>query len=479
MRKAFGIGVLVLGVGALGWWAKGHDAERMQNQITETAAQAVAGSVHGVTATVSGRDIHLSGTADGPEEKAALLAALDAVAGRRVVTDDLRVLEKAAPFTLDVVKDGTLAAKGFVPTEAARGLLGTGDAMLGLQAANLTLAAGAPEGWADLASKGIMALAPLTKGTLSLSDGALHISGQALGPDESAAVDAALAGLPAGAVTKDITLLDDGTPANYSLDYTAATGATLAGKLPKGLGAAAIAEASGLKSIQGEVKSALIGAAGDAGIFAGLKDWLGRMETLHIDVTPDGQTATGTVQGDVDAAAVQAGLAAGGFAATITQSQPAGANGDTRVNAVTGSPQRFMGGYWLNVPQIDPGLAGCQAASDGVLAGATVSFVSGSDELDASALRVINDLAAVIGLCAETAGLRAEIGGHTDASGDAVANLGLSQKRAIVVRRELMARGVPGLALRAQGYGADQPIAENETEEGRAKNRRTTVVWSE
>ena len=79
------------------------------------------------------------------------------------------------------------------------------------------------------------------------------------------------------------TLLDDGTPANFSLDYTAATGATLAGKLPKGLDAAAIAAALGLKSVAGEVKSALIGAAGDAAMFAGLKDWLGHLETLHID----------------------------------------------------------------------------------------------------------------------------------------------------------------------------------------------------
>ena len=135
---------------------------------------------------------------------------------------------------------------------------------------------------------------------------------------------------------------------------------------------------------------------------------------------------------------------AGGFAATITQATPTGANGETRIHAITGTTQRFMGGFWLDVPQIEPGLAGCQAASDTLLAGATVTFISGSDELDGSSLRVINDLAAIIGLCAETAGLRAEIGGHTDASGEAVANLGLSQKRAIVVRRELMARGVPG-----------------------------------
>ena len=93
-------------------------------------------------------------------------------------------------------------------------------------------------------------------------------------------------------------------------------------------------------------------------------------------------------------------------------------------------------------------------------------------------MAVINDLAAVMAVCAEGAGLRAEIGGHTDSSGDATANLGLSQKRAVAVRRELIARGVPAAALRAVGHGADVPVADNASEDGRAKNRRTTITWS-
>lgn len=478
MRKAVGIAVLTGGVGLLGWWAQGHHAQRMQSQIADHAAQAVANAVHGAATAVSGRDIHLTGLVDSTDEKAALLGALNAVPGRRVVTEDVQVLDKVSPFTLSVTKDanGTMAA-GFVPSEAARGALGPG--LLETQAANLTLAAGAPAGWTELAARGIAALAVLDSGTLSLSDGLMTLSGQALGPDQAKAVDAALADLPEGAVTKDITLLDDGTPANFTLHYAAATGATLSGKLPKGVDAVAIAQALGLPVIGGKVNQALIGASGDAGTFSGLRHWLAHLETLRLDVTPEGQTATGTVQGDVEVAAIQAGLQTGGVKASITQAVPAGANGDTRVHSVTGKTQRYMGGYWLNVPQIDDGLAGCQTASDSLLAEASVNFVSGSDQLEASALHVINDLAALAGLCAETMGLRAEIGGHTDASGDAVANLGLSQKRAIVVRRELMARGVPGAALKSVGHGAEMPVADNATEQGRAQNRRTTITWSE
>jgi OOP family OmpA-OmpF porin len=94
-------------------------------------------------------------------------------------------------------------------------------------------------------------------------------------------------------------------------------------------------------------------------------------------------------------------------------------------------------------------------------------------------LRVINDLAAVMAPCAEEAGLKAVIGGHTDNVGDQEANLGLSQRRATAVRREMMDRGVPAASLKALGFGDAQPIADNGTDAGRAANRRTTIQWSE
>jgi OOP family OmpA-OmpF porin len=474
MSKALGLGVLVLGTGLLGWWAQGHHAGRMENMISGNAAAAVAGSVHGAMAEVSGRDILLKGIVDGPEEEAKLLAALNEVPGRRVVVEDVTVLEKVAPFTLDVTKDDTgLTAKGFVPTEVVRGALGLGD-----KAAALVLAAGSPAGWGDLATKGIAALGHMNKGAVGVVDGALKISGEVNGPDEAALVDAALAGLPEGAVTKDIVLLDDGSPAEYVVDYTATTGAVASGKLPKGVDLAGIAQALGLSAVIGEVKQGLIGAAQDASGFAVFKDWMGKIETLKVSVGPDARKVEAGVQAGVDADGLKTALTGAGFDAAVSVVVPAGANGDKRVNAATGLDERFMGGYWLSVPKFDLGLEGCQASADGLLSANVINFVSGSDELDASAVAVINDLAGIMARCAEEAGLRAEIGGHTDSSGDAAANLGLSQKRAVAVRRELIARGVAGDVLKSVGFGADKPVADNATEEGRAKNRRTTITWS-
>jgi OOP family OmpA-OmpF porin len=473
MRKAMGIGVFVLGVAGLGLWGSAHTAKQIEHRVRAAAQQAVAGSVHGVKVAVSGRDIHLTGIVDGPKEQAKLLAALDAVAGRRVIDADITVLPVAAPFTLDVVKDGGLSARGSVPTEDLRAALGLGDA-----AAGLVLAAGAPAGWDKLAMAGIAAMAPLGKATLHLSDSTLTLTGTALGPEEAAAARSALAALPAAAVQANITLLDDGTPANFAIDYQAARGAALSGKLPNGIEAADLAQVLGLAALAGTATQGLLGAVQNASDYSALKEWLPKVETLQLTATPTARQVVATVQGDVDAAALQAALMAAGFDATVTVVSPDGANGDRRTNAASGQEQRFMGGYWLAVPQIKPDVPVCQTTADAVLAARTINFVSGSDQLDAGAVAVINDLAAVMAVCAEGAGLRAEIGGHTDSSGDATANLGLSQKRAVAVRRELIARGVPAAALRAVGHGADVPVADNGSEDGRAKNRRTTITWS-
>jgi outer membrane protein OmpA-like peptidoglycan-associated protein len=67
---------------------------------------------------------------------------------------------------------------------------------------------------------------------------------------------------------------------------------------------------------------------------------------------------------------------------------------------------------------------------------------------------------------------RVEIGGHTDSTGSLDYNMTLSEKRAEVVREALIARGVPPEVLVVRGYGPLRPIVPNDTEEGRATNRR-------
>lgn len=65
-----------------------------------------------------------------------------------------------------------------------------------------------------------------------------------------------------------------------------------------------------------------------------------------------------------------------------------------------------------------------------------------------------------------------EVSGHTDNVGNKSYNQELSQKRAQSVVNYLTENGISKCRLIAKGYGMDKPVADNETEEGRAENRR-------
>ena len=69
-----------------------------------------------------------------------------------------------------------------------------------------------------------------------------------------------------------------------------------------------------------------------------------------------------------------------------------------------------------------------------------------------------------------------QIVGHTDSTGSEVTNRQLSLNRAIAVRDFLIANGVNSSIVSAQGVASTQPVASNNTVEGRAENRRVTLT---
>ena len=73
-------------------------------------------------------------------------------------------------------------------------------------------------------------------------------------------------------------------------------------------------------------------------------------------------------------------------------------------------------------------------------------------------------------------GLRLEVAGHTDSNGSAIRNRELSLERARAVVDALALYGIDRSRLMARGYGPDQPVADNATEEGRQQNRRVELV---
>ncbi|HSD14797.1 MAG TPA: DUF937 domain-containing protein [Flavobacterium sp.] len=68
-----------------------------------------------------------------------------------------------------------------------------------------------------------------------------------------------------------------------------------------------------------------------------------------------------------------------------------------------------------------------------------------------------------------------KLGGYTDNVGDPAANLKLSDERAKSVMAELVKLGIPAARMAAEGYGEQHPVASNDTEEGRAQNRRISI----
>ena len=85
---------------------------------------------------------------------------------------------------------------------------------------------------------------------------------------------------------------------------------------------------------------------------------------------------------------------------------------------------------------------------------------------------VLNKAAAVL---KSASGFNVEVQGHTDSVGGDDANLKLSEARAASVMQWLTAHGIPAARLTSKGYGKTQPVADNKTDEGRAKNRRVEL----
>jgi OOP family OmpA-OmpF porin len=111
----------------------------------------------------------------------------------------------------------------------------------------------------------------------------------------------------------------------------------------------------------------------------------------------------------------------------------------------------------------------CVADLNRAVADRGIQFDPGRARIDPASREGIGALAAILHRCPAA---RVEIGGHTDTQGGDDLNEHLSRNRAEAVLDALLDAGIPHDRLAAQGYGAREPIAPNDTPEGRAQNRR-------
>ena len=98
-------------------------------------------------------------------------------------------------------------------------------------------------------------------------------------------------------------------------------------------------------------------------------------------------------------------------------------------------------------------------------------FKTGSAVIEKSSYPILDQLVEYM----NNKGKSIEIGGHTDSDGSDESNQKLSQNRAKAVKDYLVTKGIDKSRISAKGYGESKPIASNDTDAGKAQNRRTEV----
>jgi outer membrane protein OmpA-like peptidoglycan-associated protein len=157
--------------------------------------------------------------------------------------------------------------------------------------------------------------------------------------------------------------------------------------------------------------------------------------------------------------------------------------GNTAVGAILGAAIGGAAGAYIGhymdeqAAEIERDIEGAKVERIGE--GIKITFDSGIlFDVDKAALRNVSmtnldKLATILNKYEDTNIL---IEGHTDATGSDEYNLDLSEKRAMSVRNHLAGQGVIPTRFTIMGYGESQPIAANDTDEGRQANRRVEVA---
>lgn len=216
-------------------------------------------------------------------------------------------------------------------------------------------------------------------------------------------------------------------------------------------------------------------------------------ETARVDVSMAASPRVGHFKGTVtneDDEAVDARIEVSVDGKVLSGAQSPGGAFDVplapgRYQAVVKAPGYLQQGLAFTVEPLGKTIAGfvlkkeptkrlTKVTSEKIEISTKIPFEFGKARLLKAAEFVLDDVVDVLLQHPELGVIRVE--GHTDNTGEEAANMSLSDQRAAAVVEYLVAKGVPAARLDARGYGFSKPIAPNDTEEGRAKNRRVEFV---
>jgi OOP family OmpA-OmpF porin len=442
-------------LGLLWIWAAWANTIAWETDLAGRAAAALKGNVlDQAKVEAAGRDLKFSAAAFSEEGRQAALAIVEAVPGTRLVDDDTHLIAEAKPFVWTGERDVTrFALGGGVPTPAIRGRLD--DAMKGLAGGaeivdRMEYKRGAPPRFDAAAQLLIEQLARLGNGgKVSLSDSAISLKGTARDLGGREAIADALKKLPEGFSITENAIQAPPYIFQANKDPVAAT-VTLSGYVPDNNIHSMIVAAAKRKFFNEQILDNLKASVGSPpGFTQGVIEALGglsRLSTGVLTVSDNDIKLTGDAFYD---------LAIEQISSELSANLPQGWKADPVIT--------------VRPPASSVDSTVCQQLFAELLAKSKIRFESAKSTID-------RDSAGLLDRMIETAlrcpGAEIEVGGHTDAAGDADANMALSQRRAQAVVDYMVRDGVPADRLKAVGYGASEPLASNDTDEGKAQNRR-------
>lgn len=439
-------------------FAAWNSTEPLEADLVQRSTAALKDTVLDKTRiAVEGRDVTFAADAFSEDGRQSAVGSVEAVPGVRLVNDETRLVPEAKPFVWSAERDVvrvTLSGSSPLPasknklTEAARASLGGTEVV-----DRMNLSRGAPPRFDSAALLLLDQIAKLKDGKITLSDTQVSLSGMARDLGGREAIAAALKNLPEGF---SVAANDVKAPPYIFQAYKdpVAVTLTLTGYVPDNAVHAALVAAAGRKFFSEKVVDNLKASVGaPSGFASAVVPALGALSRL----------STGTL---------------------VVSDREVKLSGDALYEAAANQIRAGLGKDfpqgWRFKPEISvkPAAAPvdatvCQQLFAELLGKARIRFESGKADISADSTGLLDRLIETALRCPNA---EIEIAGHTDGDGDEAANQTLSEKRAQAVADYLVKAGLPANRFMPVGYGASQPIAGNDTDDGKAQNRRIDFV---
>lgn len=444
---------------ALLWaFAGWNSTQPLETDLAARSSQALKNTVLDKTRiSVAGRDVSFAAEAFSEEGRRSAVASVEAAPGVRLVNDETRLVAEAKPFVWVAERDNvrvTLWGTAPLPASKTRILDAARAALNGTEVSDrMGMARGAPARFDAAALLLVDQMAKLKEGKIVLSYTGVSLSGMARDLGGREAIAAALKNLPEGFVVAGNEVKAPPYIFQANKDPVAVT-LTLSGYVPDNNVHAALAAAAGRKfpneKIVDNLKASIGAPSGFTAAVTSALGALSRLSTGTLVVSDREIKLSGDALYEAAAGQIRAGLARelplGWTTKPEVSVKPAAAPVDSTV---------------------------CQQLFAQNLTKGRIRFESSSASINADSAGLLDRLVETAMRCPST---NVEIVGHTDRSGAEEFNQELSEKRAQAVADYLVKAGLPADRFTAVGYGSALPIASNDTDEGKAQNRRIEFV---